>query len=141
MRIRRVLPLVAFAAYAQTFRDPAPPRVNVLSDEPVPAPVANSDVKFHRKPKALAKGAVTSDWAHFLGPTHNAISPETHLLHKFPSGGPSIVWEMKKGTGYSSPAVSGDRLVFMHRVGNREIVDCLNANTGERYWQRTYATN
>ena len=103
-------------------------------------PSANTDVRFHAKPKALPKGAATHDWTSFLGPNHNATSTETKLLHQWPAKGPNIVWELPKGTGYASPAIAGDRLVFLHRRGNREIVECLHPETGERYWQFTYPT-
>jgi outer membrane protein assembly factor BamB len=100
----------------------------------------NPDVRFHSKPKPLAPGAATHDWNSFLGPSHNGTSTETKLLKQWPQGGPKLVWEMKKGTGYSSPAVSGDRLVYMHRIGDRERVDCLNAETGEKFWEFSYQT-
>lgn len=92
------------------------------------------------RPKPLPEGAVTEDWPSFLGPAHNATSGETRLLHHWASDGPKLVWEMKKGTGYSSPAVVGERLVFMHRLGNEEIVECLHAETGARYWGYRYPT-
>jgi len=92
------------------FRDPAPPVLQNPSAVAQPKPQANPDVKFHAKPKPLAAGAVTSDWTSFLGPTHNAMSPETKLLHNWPKGGPKLVWEIAKGTSYSSPAISGDRI-------------------------------
>ena len=76
------------------------------------------EVRVHTKPKPLAADAVTHDWTSFLGPNHNGVSSETRLLKKLPAGGPPLVWEMRKGTGYSSPAVSGDRLVYFHRVGS-----------------------
>ncbi len=47
---------------------------------------------------------------------------------------------MRKGTGYSSPAVAGERLVYLHRVGNEEIVECLHSETGARYWKFSYPT-
>lgn len=141
MRVHCALLVLAITASSQTFRDPAPPKVNPVSPQADSLPAANTDVRFHKKPKPLAKGAVTSDWPYFLGPTHDAVSPETKLLHKFPGGGPAKVWEMKKGTGYSSPSISGGRLVFLHRVGNREIVECLKADTGERFWQHAYPTD
>jgi outer membrane protein assembly factor BamB len=98
------------------------------------APSQNSPT---RGPKPLAKDAVTSDWTSFLGPTHNAVSPETKLSRKLP---PPQIWEFAKGTGYASPAIAGDRLVFPHRVGNEEIIECLHAETGTRRWRFQYPT-
>jgi len=139
-----VLAIAVSAAVAadsdKKYRDPAPPTVRRLTAIPVPAPQKNSDVTFRAAPKPLPAGAVTHDWASFLGPTHNAVSTETKLLQKWPAGGPKLVWEMKKGTSYTSPAISGDRLVYFHRVGNEERVECLRRDTGERYWQFSYAT-
>ena len=122
------------------FRDPAPPVVQKLEAIAPPAAKPHPDVTFHAKPKPPAAGAVTHDWKSFLGPTHNAVSTETKLLGKFPGGGPKLLWEMRKGTGYSSPAIAGERLVYMHRVGGEEIVECLRAETGERYWRFAYPT-
>ena len=91
-----------------------------------------------RKPKPLAKDAVTHDWTSFLGPAHNGTSTETRLSRTLP---PPLVWEFPKGTSYTSPAIIGDRLLFVHRVGDEEIVECLHAETGARHWQFRYATD
>lgn len=121
------------------FTDPAPPKA-VAPAGAAPALKANPDATRHKKPSALAKGAVTEDWPSFLGPTHNGISRETRISKKFPSSGPPLLWEMSKGTGYASPAIAGDKLVFLCRRGNQEVVDCLHPETGERYWQHSYPT-
>ena len=92
----------------------------------------------HAKPKPLAKDAVTHDWTSFLGPAHNATSTETRLSRALP---PPLVWEFAKGTSYTSPAVAGDRLLFVHRVGDEEVVECLHAETGARHWSFRYATD
>jgi outer membrane protein assembly factor BamB len=101
---------------------------------------ANPDVRLHGKPRPLPRNAATQDWVSFLGPSHNGISGETKLLHDWPKEGPPLLWEMSKGTGYSSPAISGAYLVFMHRVGNLERVENLNPQTGDRNWLFTYPT-
>jgi outer membrane protein assembly factor BamB len=104
------------------------------------APQLSERVTFFEKPKPLPKGAVTHDWQSFLGPTHNAISTETKLLKKWPKGGPKRVWQMEKGTGYTSPAIKGDRLVFPHRVDDEVLVECLHAETGKQFWQYRFKT-
>jgi outer membrane protein assembly factor BamB len=90
------------------------------------------------KPKPLASDAVTHDWTAFLGPTHNAISTETRLNRKLP---PPLIWEFTKGAGYASPAIAGDRLLFLHRLGREEILECLHAETGAPNWQLRYPTD
>lgn len=131
--------IVAFAV--EPFQDPAPPVVQRIEPGTAPAAKTNPDVRVHSKPKPLALNAVTHDWTSFLGPSHNAASTETKLLRGWPKGGPPLVWEMRKGTGYSSPAIAGERLVYMQRVGNQERVDCLHPETGAKYWDFTYPTN
>jgi len=101
------------------------------------AGTTHGQIRVHRKPKPLPKGAVTQDWTALLGPSHNAVSTETMLSRKLP---PSLVWEFVKGTGYASPAVAGERLVFLHRLGNEEIVECLHPETASSQWQFRYAT-
>lgn len=101
------------------------------------AAAANPDVKVHGKPRALGKDAVTHDWTRFLGPSMNGISTETRLGKKLP---PPLVWEFRKGTGYASPAIQGDRLVYLHRNGGQEFIECLHPETGDRHWQVSYAT-
>ncbi len=102
---------------------------------------ANADVTLHKRPKPLPKGAVTEDWPYFMGLRHDGTSRETKLAAKFPSDGPPLVWEMGKGTGYASPGIAGDYLVFLHRRGGQEVVECLHPENGERYWQHTYSTS
>ncbi len=96
-----------------------------------------AQAQLRQKPKPLPKDAVTHDWASFLGPSHNAVSTETRLNRKLP---PPLVWEFPKGTSYASPAVAGDRLLFLHRVANQEIVECLHPETGAGQWQFRYGT-
>ena len=99
---------------------------------------AAAQAKVHAKPKPLPAGAVTHDWTSFLGPAHNATSTETRLSRTLP---PPLVWEFPKGTSYTSPAVLGDRLLFVHRVGDEELVECMHAETGARNWTFRYPTD
>ncbi len=100
--------------------------------------LAGAQGRLVSKPGPLAKDAVTHDWTAFLGPTHNAVSTETGLSRTLP---PRLVWEFPKGTGYASPAIAGERLVFLHRSGDEEIVECLHAETGAIRWQFRYPTD
>lgn len=80
------------------------------------------------------------DWPGFLGPCGNGISAETGLLDHWPEGGPPVLWKKKVGEGYSAPSVLGDRLVFFHRLGDEEVVECLHPTTGKTLWRCAYPT-
>jgi outer membrane protein assembly factor BamB len=81
-----------------------------------------------------------ADWPQFLGPQRNGISTETGLLKSWPQQGPSRVWDKDVGEGYSGPVVVGERLLLFHRVGDQEVLDCLNAVNGKNLWKFAYAT-
>jgi len=93
--------------------------------------------RLHQTPKPLSPDAITHDWKSFLGPLHNATSTETPLNRNIP---PPLVWELAKGSGYASPAISGNRLVFIDRSVDKEIVKCLDSETGSSQWEIHYPT-
>jgi outer membrane protein assembly factor BamB len=99
---------------------------------------AFGQTRVRAKPAPLANDAVTHDWTAFLGPMHNATSTETRLSRRLP---PRLIWEFTKGSGYASPAIAGTRLVFLHRLGGEEIVECLHAETGATQWRFRYPTD
>jgi outer membrane protein assembly factor BamB len=111
--------------------------MQALAAQALLARTAHAQAPGVKPPKPLPAGAVTHDWVSFLGPSHNAVSTETKLSRTLP---PSLVWEFQKGTSYASPAIAGDRLVFIHRVGDEEIVECLHPETAARQWRFSYPT-
>lgn len=134
------VPPLTINAQTYDFVDPAPPIPVTPDSSERPEAVAQEELTFHAVPKQLSPDAVTHDWKTFLGPSRNGISTETHLLKAFGESGPKVVWEVRKGEGYASPAVVGDQVILFHRVGNQERVECLDANTGKRYWMHEYET-
>jgi outer membrane protein assembly factor BamB len=44
------------------------------------------------------------------------------------------------GQGFAGPAVAGDRVVLFHRVANEEVVEALDARTGNPRWRFAYTT-
>lgn len=126
---------------AEQHIDPAPPKLQPLAELPAPEPKTQEGLKFHAPPKPLAPGAVTHDWRSYDGPSLNSVSSETPLVKTFGKSGPPIVWEVTRGEGYASPCVTGNRLVLFHRLGDQEVVECLQADTGKRYWKIVYPTD
>ncbi|MEZ5387380.1 MAG: PQQ-binding-like beta-propeller repeat protein [Prosthecobacter sp.] len=93
---------------------------------------------FHAAPKPLSKEVNTSDWPRVLGPTDDAHSPETHLLKTWKAGEPKAVWEVQMGDAYNSPAISGDFCVIFHALDGKETIECLDRETGKRFWSHDY---
>jgi outer membrane protein assembly factor BamB len=79
-----------------------------------------------------------ADWPRLLGPNDNCTTPEAGLLKTLPPSGPHILWETEKGSGFGGPAIVAERLVFFHRVGEQEIVECRDAGTGATRWVHAY---
>ena len=93
---------------------------------------------FHQAPSPLSPDAVTSEWPRFMGPTDNCISPETHLLKKFPATGLQPVFELARGESYSSPIIAGGKLLHFHAIDSSETLDCHDPETGKRLWTFSY---
>jgi outer membrane protein assembly factor BamB len=85
--------------------------------------------------------AWAGDWPQLHGPKQDCTSPETGLRTSWPEKGPPLVWEKEVGEGYSGPVVAGGRLILFHRVGDQEVVECLNARTGKGLWKFAYPTD
>ena len=102
------------------------------------APESFDRLTFHSPPKALSTEAVTEDWPRFLGPRHDLHSRETNLLKEFAGSGPAKVWEVKRGSGQSPVVISGDYLVMIHELNGKEVIECLQPETGKRHWKYEY---
>ena len=83
-------------------------------------------------------GLPAADWPQWRGPHRNGISVETGLLAEWPKEGLRLVWQVKDiGSGYSTPAVAGDRLYLLSNQGtNDEFVQALDAKDGKRVWSQ-----
>jgi outer membrane protein assembly factor BamB len=89
----------------------------------------------------VAAAAVTSaDWPQFLGPQRNGIYTGPPLTTSWPAGGPKKIWEKHVGQGFAGPVVAAGRVIVFHRVATEEVVDALDARTGEARWHFAYPT-
>src|SRR5262245_25404418 len=78
--------------------------------------------------------ATADDWPCLLGPNHDSTSRETGLVTSWPDTGPKEKWRRDIGAGYSVPVTAEGHLILFHRLGNEEIVEGLDAETGESQW-------
>jgi outer membrane protein assembly factor BamB len=84
--------------------------------------------------------ARSADWPQFLGPARNGISAEKGLRTDWSTDGPPVLWDKKVGAGFSGPVIAAGRLILFHRMGDEEVVECLDAGTGKERWKFAYPT-
>ena len=92
---------------------------------------------------ALAATVVTqaaNDWPQYLGPSRNGIYAGPALADAWGANGPKAVWRKQVGQGFAGPAVVGNRVILFHRVGNEEVLESLDAATGDSVWRYAYPT-
>src|SRR5262245_39086896 len=83
---------------------------------------------------------IAADWPQFLGPGRNGVYTGPPLADSWPASGPRVVWKKQVGAGFAGPAVAGTRVILFHRVGNEEVVEALNPQTGAGIWRHAYRT-
>jgi outer membrane protein assembly factor BamB len=77
-----------------------------------------------------------ADWPQWRGPNRDGISSEKGLLQQWPAGGPKLVWQVNDlGSGYSTPAVVGDRIYVMGNKGmESEYAQARSVKDGKLIW-------
>jgi outer membrane protein assembly factor BamB len=92
----------------------------------------------------LAVGVVTHvaaiDWPQFLGPDRNGTYTGPPLSESWGPSGPKVVWRKQIGQGFAGPAVVQNRVLLFHRVGSEEVLESLDARTGNSMWRYAYPT-
>ena len=116
--------------------DPAFPEI--ASDEAPPSRQSLRPSLPKRDGPTILPAGIGSGWPNLLGPTHDCRSTEQGLDWKWSESGPVEKWRIPVGAGYSAPVVWGDRLILLHRKEDREIVDCMDAETGRPCWSHCW---
>ena len=81
------------------------------------------------------------DWPQFLGPDRNGVYRGKDLASSWPPKGPPVLWKKKVGQGWSAPVVAAGRLIVFHRIADEEVVEALEASTGNKLWSFRYRTS
>src|SRR5690242_11873064 len=85
---------------------------------------------------AFAFTCRADDYPQWRGPHRDGISNEKGLLKQWPKEGPKLLWKVTNaGSGYSTPAVVGDRLYLLGNEGlEKEFVAALAVADGKQVW-------
>jgi outer membrane protein assembly factor BamB len=82
----------------------------------------------------IATVAFGGDWPQWNGPNRDGHSTDKGLLKEWPKDGPPLAWTFSDaGTGFSPPAVVGDRIYILGAVKGEEKVIALDAK-GKQLW-------
>lgn len=81
------------------------------------------------------------EWPQILGPDRNGIAAaDERLAESWPADGPRVVWRREVGSGYAGVAVADNRVLLFHRLGDEEVVEALDADTGRPLWRAAHAS-
>ena len=89
---------------------------------------------------ALSAPAAAQDWPQFLGPDRDGVYAGPPLARQWSGGAPRELWRRPVGQGFAGPVVVGDRLLIFHRERGSEVLEALDAGTGEPIWRYDYRT-
>ncbi|MFC2096781.1 PQQ-binding-like beta-propeller repeat protein [Bacteroidota bacterium] len=79
------------------------------------------------------------DWNQYLGPDRKASLKNANILRSWPEEGPNKLWSFELGQGYGGASIIGDEVFVLDRItGKKDILRCIDLNTGEEKWQYAY---
>ncbi|MBS1809382.1 MAG: PQQ-like beta-propeller repeat protein [Acidobacteria bacterium] len=88
----------------------------------------------------LLPTAFAQDWNQWRGPNRDGqvqgfVAPKIWPAQLQPK------WKVNVGIGHSSPVIAGKRIYLHTRQDEREVVSCLDLETGKVIWQDGYAVS
>ena len=85
----------------------------------------------------LAGDAAAQDWTQWRGPTRDGTVTGFDAPASWPEG-LTRQWSREVGLGYATPLLLGDRLYLFTREGDDEVLQALDAASGETIWRTAY---
>jgi len=100
----------------------------VLVGLPAPAGTAAPDAKVPDDP-------ARREWPQFHGPNRDNRSADTHLMKRWPHGGPKLLWRVSGiGHGYSNVTISGGMIYTTGNIAKDTVITALDMG-GKVLWR------
>ena len=91
---------------------------------------------------AAQSAADVPNWPQFRGPNRDNVSTDTGLLKEWDADGPTLAWKASGlGIGFSSVAVTKDRIYTMGDQGPSQYVIALSSTDGKVLWKTKVGPN
>ena len=85
--------------------------------------------------------ASADDWPHWRGLNRNGVIQDPSGWNGSSWVNPKPAWETDVGEGASSPLLVGGHVYALGHQDGRNIVSCLDAETGGTVWEKSYKTS
>jgi outer membrane protein assembly factor BamB len=87
----------------------------------------------------VAARLLAGDWPQWHGPSRDCRIPDAEPVPASLPADLKAVWKIPVGGGFSSPVISGGKLVYLDENGKQEVAHLLDAATGKEIWNVPFA--
>ena len=84
---------------------------------------------------------LAGDWPQILGPDRNGVAAADETFAVWSQSGPRELWQRSVGDGLAGVAVAAGRALVFHRRQDYEVIEALDAATGDPIWEADYPTS
>ena len=142
LNVRRFYAHLYVGLYHEARGEHEQARKHLRSADQLPIPHYMWDVahlhasRFTAEPTPHAGATNTAaEWPQILGPHRNGVVEALGLPEGWATRSGRVVWQVPVGEGFAGVAVAQDRVMVFHRIEDQEVVDALQAASGERLWR------